>query len=109
MTLLYAKPSRGFRIAAIALLSFLTMLPAARAQDAQLSPAQLEQIKRKKQRRDQIKQEIKKLSESRNDYIKEKVEADGGAEDSLDEKIYRAVKNQAAGVGLSYDSDSAKY
>ena len=27
----------------------------------------------------------------------------------VDEKIYRAVRDQAAGAGLSYDSDSARY
>ena len=60
-------------------------------------------------RRDVLRQEIRKLSESRDRYIEEKVEAEGGADDSLDEKIYRAVKGQAASVGLSYDSDTAKY
>ena len=38
-----------------------------------------------------------------------RVEATGGAGDSLDEKIYRAVRDQAASVGLTYDSDNAKY
>ncbi len=70
---------------------------------------QKEVITRKAERRDQLRQEIRELSESRNSYIKEKIEAEGGAEDSLDEKIYRAVKNQAAGAGLSYDGDSARY
>ena len=56
-----------------------------------------------------MKQEIRKLSESRNRFIEEKVAAEGGADDSLDEKIYRAVKDQAASVGLTYDSDNAKY
>ena len=41
------------------------------------------------------------------DFVRD---ADGdGADDSLDEKIYRAVKDQAASVGLSYEADSAKY
>jgi hypothetical protein len=60
-------------------------------------------------RRDELKREIGKLSESRDRFIKEKIAADGGAGDSLDEKIYRAVKDQAAAVGLDYESDSAKY
>ena len=75
-----------------------------------LAPAeQMEVITEQAKRRDQLNQEIKKLSESRSRYIKEKVAAEGGAEDSLDEKIYRAVKDQAASVGLTYDSDSASY
>jgi len=75
-----------------------------------MAPAeQMEAINEQARRRDQLKQEINKLSESRSNYIKEKIAAEGGAEDSLDEKIYRAVKDQAASVGLTYDSDSASY
>jgi len=70
---------------------------------------QMAAITEQAKRRDQLHQEIKKLSESRSRYIKEKVEAEGGAEDSLDEKIDRAVKDQAASVGLTYDSGSASY
>ena len=60
-------------------------------------------------RRDELQQEIKKLSASRSQFIKEKIEAEGGADDSLDEKIYRAVKEQTAKIGLTYESDSASY
>ena len=70
---------------------------------------QMEVITEQAQRRDQLKQEIRKLSESRSNFIKEKVAAEGGADDSLDEKIYSAVKDQAASVGLTYESDSASY
>jgi Mg-chelatase subunit ChlD len=71
--------------------------------------AQMIVITEQAQRRDQLQQEIKNLSDSRSNFIKEKVAAEGGADDSLDEKIYRAVKDQAASVGLTYDSDSASY
>jgi hypothetical protein len=71
--------------------------------------AQMQVITERAERRDQLKQEIKKLAESRDNFIKEKVAAEGGAGDSLDEKIYRAVKDQAASVGLTYEDDSAKY
>lgn len=75
-----------------------------------MAPAkQMEIITEQAQRREQLKQEIRELSESRNRFIKEKVAAEGGADDTLEEKIYRAVKDQAASVGLTYDSDSAKY
>ena len=75
-----------------------------------MAPAeQMEVITEQAQRRDELKQKIEQLSESRNQFIKEKVAADGGAEDSLDEKIYRAVKDQAASIGLTYESDSARY
>ncbi|MFT7555577.1 MAG: hypothetical protein ACI9LO_001899, partial [Planctomycetota bacterium] len=66
-------------------------------------------IAEKAKRRDQLKAEIKKLSETRSLFIVDKINADGGAEDSLDEKIYSAVKDQAAAKGLSYESDNASY
>ena len=75
-----------------------------------MAPAeQIEVITEQAERRDQLQQEIKKLSASRSNFIKEKIATEGGADDSLDEKIYRAVKDQAASVGLTYDSDSASY
>jgi hypothetical protein len=75
-----------------------------------MAPAeQMEVITEQAQRRNQLQQEINKLSASRSDFIKEKIAAEGGADDSLDEKIYRAVKDQAASIGLTYDSDSASY
>jgi hypothetical protein len=70
---------------------------------------QMEVITEQAKRRVQLQQEIRELSTSRSDFIKEKIAAEGGADDSLDEKIYRAVKDQAASVGLTYDSDSASY
>ena len=70
---------------------------------------QMEMITEQAKRRVQLQQEIRELSTSRSDFIKEKIAAEGGADDSLDEKIYRAVKDQAASVGLTYDSGSASY
>ena len=70
---------------------------------------QMAVIEETAKRREQLQQEIRALSESRSNYIRQKVEADGGAEDSLDEKIYSAVREQAAGIGLTYESDSANY
>jgi len=75
-----------------------------------LAPAaQREVIDTTAKRRDELQQQIRQLSDSRSRYIKQKVEAAGGADDSLDEKIYSAVKEQAASSGLTYDSDSASY
>jgi uncharacterized protein YegL len=71
--------------------------------------AQREVITEQARRRDQLRQQIRELSASRDRFIREKVEAEGGAGDSLDDKIYRAVKDQAASIGLTYDSDSPKY
>ena len=75
-----------------------------------MAPAeQKEVILQKAKRRNEIKREIESLAESRDRYIEAQIEAEGGADDSLDEKIYRAVKDQAASVGLSYDGETAKY
>jgi hypothetical protein len=61
------------------------------------------------EQREAIKRDIQKLSESRNDYIREQVAKDGGAKESLDEKIYSAVKKQAKSKGLIYGSEEARY
>jgi hypothetical protein len=75
-----------------------------------MAPAeQMEVITRQAKRRNELQQEIRELSESRSNFIKEKIAAEGGADDSLDEKIYSAVKDQAASAGLTYESDSASY
>ncbi|MCZ6774447.1 MAG: VWA domain-containing protein [Proteobacteria bacterium] len=59
--------------------------------------------------RSELEGQIKELAKKRDSFIAEKVEADGGAEDSLDHKIYRTVKRQAAAVGLSYEEAAPKY
>ena len=74
-----------------------------------MAPAeQKAHIEAQAERRDNIRQEIKKLSESRKRYITEQISAEA-AEESLDEKIYSAVKEQAKSKGLVYDSDTAEY
>ena len=65
-------------------------------------------IARQAERRDNIKQQIKKLSQSRKRYIESQV-TDETAVESLDEKIYSAVKAQAKTKGLDYKSESAEY
>ncbi len=66
-------------------------------------------ISQQARRRDAIRKEIAKLSETRSSYIKQKVDALGGAADSLDEKIFAAVKDQARTKGLIYENESASY
>jgi hypothetical protein len=41
--------------------------------------------------------------------MREKVAAAGGAEASLDEKIYEAIRDQAAKKGFEYKSATADY
>jgi len=42
-------------------------------------------------------------------FLKDRVEERGGAEDSLDHGIYRAVKEQASSAGLTYDAAAPAY
>ncbi|MDH5353038.1 MAG: VWA domain-containing protein [Gammaproteobacteria bacterium] len=74
-----------------------------------MAPAEQEiYIVEKAKKRDQIKAEIEKLSDSRKRYIADQITAEV-AKSSLDEKIYSAVKEQAKTKGLIYESDSAEY
>jgi len=70
---------------------------------------QMEIINDQARRRDKIKSDIKKLSESRSDYIRQEIAAQGSVSESLDEKIFGAVKEQAKRKGLVYESESASY
>ena len=45
---------------------------------------------------------MQKLAVSRDEYIKQKLDEDGGAEDSLDEKLYETIVRQAAKEGFEY-------
>jgi Mg-chelatase subunit ChlD len=57
--------------------------------------------------RAQVKSRMRELAESRDDYLKEKVEADGGAGDSLDQKLYDTISRQAGAAGLTYEEGPA--
>jgi hypothetical protein len=54
-------------------------------------------------RRSELKQRIESLAESRAAFIDERVEAEGGATDSLDRQLYDVVREQAAPAGLSFE------
>ena len=66
--------------------------------------AQSALLKDKAETRQKLNRQVKKLAQERADYIKREVKAKGGAADSLDEKIFGAVKEQAAKSGISYDA-----
>ena len=59
--------------------------------------------------RKEIGQDLKILAKKREDYLRKKVEDDGGARDSFDTKLYGSITAQAKEKGLIYDDDSAKY
>ncbi|MFQ6004304.1 MAG: VWA domain-containing protein [Woeseia sp.] len=50
-----------------------------------------------------LQRQIRELSADRDGYIKKKVEEAGGFKDSLDQKIYDAVAEQAGKAGLEYN------
>ena len=75
-----------------------------------MSPAAQEEfVGNTKKERGELESEIKQLAEQRNDYLRQKVVAEGGKKDSLDTKLYGAIRNQAKEKGLVYEVDSAKY
>ena len=55
-----------------------------------------------------LQRQIRELATDRNDYLKKKVEEAGGYKDSLDQKIYEAVAEQAIEAGLEYN-DGPEY
>jgi Mg-chelatase subunit ChlD len=75
-----------------------------------MAPAEQEAFIGKTQKeRSKLESEIKQLADQRNDYLRQKVVAEGGKKDSLDAKLYGAIRNQAKEKGLVYEADSAKY
>jgi hypothetical protein len=61
------------------------------------------------ERRNELKRQIKELAMERSAYMGKKVEEAGGARDSLDDKIYRTVREQAGKLGLTYEADAPAY
>ncbi len=60
-------------------------------------------------RRNELRRQISELTEQRAAYLDRKVEDAGGARDSLDDQIYRAVREQAGKLGISYEADAPAY
>ena len=54
-------------------------------------------------KREELKRQIADLAAQRDAYIETRVEADGGADASLDQQIYEAVREQAAPLGIEYE------
>jgi outer membrane murein-binding lipoprotein Lpp len=61
------------------------------------------------ERRNELNRQISELTKERADYLGKKVEQAGGARDSLDDKIYRTVREQAGRLGMSYEADAPAY
>lgn len=59
-------------------------------------------IQRLADERAELKARISRLSQRREEYLAKQVEEAGGAQDSLDQKIFDAVREQASEAGLVY-------
>jgi uncharacterized protein YegL len=57
----------------------------------------------------EVRQRMVEVSKKRDAFLKEKVEAQGGARDSLDHRLFDAVRTQGGKVGLSYEADAPRY
>ena len=66
--------------------------------------AQRELLAATAEKRDELKRQIADLAAQRDAYIETQVGADGGADTSLDQQIYDAVREQAAPLGLEYEN-----
>ena len=75
-----------------------------------LAPAeQKAAIEEQAERRKALSAEVQSLAAHRDEYLKRQVAERGGAKDSLDDKIYGAVREQAAAKGLKYEADAPAY
>ncbi|MEM9209162.1 MAG: vWA domain-containing protein [Pseudomonadota bacterium] len=71
---------------------------------AAMSPAeQSAHVAQLADERAELQGRMRALAESRDAFIRQKVEEEGGAADSLDQKLYDAIADQAKHVGLDYD------
>ncbi|MFM8331605.1 MAG: VWA domain-containing protein [Candidatus Methylumidiphilus sp.] len=75
-----------------------------------LAPAeQKAKIEETAKQRAELRQQINELSSQRAEHLKKEVEQRGGAKDSLDQKIYGAVRDQAKSKGMSYAAPAPAY
>ena len=50
---------------------------------------------------------MRELASARDDFIQKKLDEEGGAEDSLDQKLYETISRQAEAAGLAYEDGPA--
>ena len=75
-----------------------------------MAPAKRKQeIKDLAEKREHLMTELRKLSQSRSQYIEAELAGSESPDESLDKKIFEAVKAQASDAGLTYESDAIKY
>jgi len=75
-----------------------------------MSPAeQATAVAETAEKRQALRDEIRELAGKRDAFLAKKVEEVGGARESLDHKIYRAVREQSAPAGLHYEAEAPSY
>lgn len=75
-----------------------------------MSPeAQQDYVAKAEKERDDLKKDIQLFAEKRDSYLKKEVEESGADKDSLDAKIFGAIREQSKEKGFLYDETSAKY
>ena len=57
--------------------------------------------------RAEVESEMQALAKARAEFIARKVKEEGGAEDSLDHKLYEAISRQSVSAGLEYEDGPA--
>ncbi|CAN5334479.1 hypothetical protein BH24PSE2_BH24PSE2_21010 [soil metagenome] len=67
-----------------------------------------ELIAESSRKRESLQRQIRDLAKERDVFVEQELEARGESKDSLDAKIYAAVKEQTAGFGLTY-AEAAKH
>lgn len=61
---------------------------------------QKEHVEKLVQEREEVRVRMRELAETRQAFIRKKVEEEGGAKDSLDQKLYETIRSQAAEADL---------
>ena len=67
------------------------------------------EVARLAEERKRLRGEIAEMSARRDAYLAREVEARGGAADSLDQRLFDAVRRQAGKAGITYESDAPRY
>jgi hypothetical protein len=71
--------------------------------------AQAALISEKAKERQALQSRIEELAEKRSNYMEKEVKKTGGAKDSLDHKLYGAVREQAGERGIRYEAAAPAY
>ena len=75
-----------------------------------MSPAEQQGLIQKKvEDRKKLEKEISELTQKRAGFIRQKVKERGGAKESLDDKLYSAIREQAEKKGMRYEEEAPAY